>query len=113
MILIDRARSLVHWCDAQWSKIRMRGSRGKIGGRKIGNSGQTEGNKQLIRAYGSGKVVHVVDAGHAKTPVVVSRVRRDRAPRLPWRLSPFTSTEVVYGVTGSDVTVLPEYGVSP
>ena len=28
---------------------------------------------------------------------------------LPW----FTSTEVVYGVTGTDVTVLPEYGVSP
>jgi hypothetical protein len=25
----------------------------------------------------------------------------------------FTSTEVVYGVTGTDVTVLPESGVSP
>jgi hypothetical protein len=25
----------------------------------------------------------------------------------------FTSTEVVYGVTGTDVTVLPDYGVSP
>jgi hypothetical protein len=25
----------------------------------------------------------------------------------------FTSTEVVYGVTGTDVTVLPGYGVSP
>ena len=25
----------------------------------------------------------------------------------------FTSTEVVYGVTGTDVTALPEYGVSP
>jgi len=25
----------------------------------------------------------------------------------------FTSTEVVYGVTGTDVTVLPEYGVLP
>jgi len=25
----------------------------------------------------------------------------------------FTSTEVVYGVTGADVTELPEYGVSP
>jgi hypothetical protein len=25
----------------------------------------------------------------------------------------FTSTEVVYGVTDPDVTVLPEYGVSP
>jgi hypothetical protein len=25
----------------------------------------------------------------------------------------FTFTEVVYGVTGTDVTVLPEYGVSP
>ena len=27
--------------------------------------------------------------------------------------SEFTSTEVVYGVTGTDVTELPEYGVSP
>ena len=25
----------------------------------------------------------------------------------------FTSTEVVYGVASTDVTVLPEYGVSP
>jgi hypothetical protein len=25
----------------------------------------------------------------------------------------FTSTEVVYGVTGTDVSGLPEYGVSP
>ena len=25
----------------------------------------------------------------------------------------FTSTEVVYGVTGTEVTELPEYGVSP
>jgi len=46
----------------------MQDSKVKISGRKIGNSGQTEGNKQLIRAYGSGKVVHVVDAGHAKAP---------------------------------------------
>ena len=29
------------------------------------------------------------------------------------RAAPFTSTEVVYGVTGTEVTVLPEYGVSP
>ena len=29
------------------------------------------------------------------------------------RAGRFTSTEVVYGVTGTDVTVLPEYGVSP
>jgi hypothetical protein len=28
-------------------------------------------------------------------------------------LALFTSTEVVYGVTGTDVTELPEYGVSP
>jgi hypothetical protein len=28
-------------------------------------------------------------------------------------LRQFTSTEVVYGVTGTDVTELPEYGVSP
>jgi hypothetical protein len=25
----------------------------------------------------------------------------------------FTSTDVVYGVTGTEVTELPEYGVSP
>jgi len=25
----------------------------------------------------------------------------------------FTSTEVVYGLTGTEVTELPEYGVSP
>jgi hypothetical protein len=29
------------------------------------------------------------------------------------RLRRFTSTEVVYGVTGTGVTELPEYGVSP
>jgi hypothetical protein len=29
--------------------------------------------------------------------------------QAPW----FTSTEVVYGVTGTGVTELPEYGVSP
>ena len=34
--------------------------------------------------------------------------------RFPFDLARmFTSTEVVYGVTGTDVTVLPEYGVSP
>ena len=29
------------------------------------------------------------------------------------RTARFTSTEVVYGVTGTEVTELPEYGVSP
>jgi hypothetical protein len=29
------------------------------------------------------------------------------------RANGFTSTEVVYGVTGTEVTELPEYGVSP
>jgi hypothetical protein len=28
-------------------------------------------------------------------------------------LTLFTSTEVVYGLTGTEVTELPEYGVSP
>jgi hypothetical protein len=30
-----------------------------------------------------------------------------------FRPESFTSTEVVYGVTGTEVTELPEYGVSP
>jgi hypothetical protein len=38
--------------------------------------------------------------------------REDLLPR-PQNGERFTSTEVVYGVTGTDVTVLPEYGVSP
>jgi len=37
--------------------------------------------------------------------ITVSQLETDRQR--------FTSTEVVYGVTGTDVTVLPEYGVSP
>ena len=50
------------------------------------------------------------------------RTRRMPYPLLPHRRSKthfttlpcrFTSTEVVYGVTGTDVTGLPEYGVSP
>jgi hypothetical protein len=36
------------------------------------------------------------------------------APRFKVMLCAlFTSTEVVYGVTGTEVTRLPEYGVSP
>ena len=39
------------------------------------------------------------------------RARTGRSARIPpWS---FTSAEVVYGVTGTDVTRLPEYGVSP
>jgi len=41
MILIDRARSLVHWSDGKQSKIRMQDYGGKIGGNKIGNSGNS------------------------------------------------------------------------
>jgi hypothetical protein len=37
---------------------------------------------------------------------------RTRSP-AEQRAAEFTSTEVVYGVTGTDVTELPEYGVSP
>ena len=33
--------------------------------------------------------------------------------RLEETPAEFTSTEVVYGVTGTEVTELPEYGVSP
>jgi drug/metabolite transporter (DMT)-like permease len=40
MILTDRARSLVHWCDGQESKIRMRDSRVEMSGMSISNSGQ-------------------------------------------------------------------------
>jgi hypothetical protein len=49
MILIDRARSLVHWCDGQQSKIRMQEPRGKISGNKLGNSGNRGGNSGLTR----------------------------------------------------------------
>jgi hypothetical protein len=35
------------------------------------------------------------------------------AGKSSWAATMFTSTEVVYGVTGTDVTELPEYGVSP
>jgi hypothetical protein len=39
---------------------------------------------------------------------------REATLRVPPALAGgFTSTEVVYGVAGTDVTVLPEYGVSP
>jgi hypothetical protein len=40
------------------------------------------------------------------------RVRRVSRSYRSLCAVPFTSTEVVYGVTGTDVTVLPEYGVS-
>jgi len=38
------------------------------------------------------------------------RTAQSKAQACGW---PFTSTEVVYGVTGTGVTELPEYGVSP
>jgi hypothetical protein len=50
MILTVRARSLVHWCDAQPSKIRMRDSRAKISDCKIGNSEIQGRNTRLTRA---------------------------------------------------------------
>jgi len=40
-------------------------------------------------------------------------VMRSSAAPLPVLGPGFTSTEVVYGVTGTEVTELPEYGVSP
>ena len=49
-------------------------------------------------------VLHLQDVG-----VWLDRPRFG-SERFP---SPFTSTEVVYEVTGTGVTELPEYGVSP
>ena len=46
--------------------------------------------------------------------MAVGHFRRKREAPLTVEGHPrFTSTEVVYGVTGSGVTELPEYGVSP
>jgi hypothetical protein len=39
--------------------------------------------------------------------------RADGHQATPGGSRAFTSTEVVYGVTGTEVTGLPEYGVSP
>jgi hypothetical protein len=44
VILTVRARSLVHWCDGQLSKIRMQESGVKISGRTISDSGQDSRN---------------------------------------------------------------------
>jgi hypothetical protein len=46
------------------------------------------------------------DEGQSKNASVPDGLVRDSD-------SGFTSAEVVYGVTGTEVTVLPEYGVSP
>jgi len=43
------------------------------------------------------------------TVLVATLAMARRYERERW----FTSTEVVYGVTGTEVTRLPEYGVSP
>jgi hypothetical protein len=50
MILTDRARSLVHWCDGEQSKIRMQETEGKISRRKIGDSGKEGRNGTVSRA---------------------------------------------------------------
>src|SRR5262249_34442094 len=49
MILTDRARSLVHWCDGEQSKLRMQEPKVEISRSKIGNSGSTGGNRVLTR----------------------------------------------------------------
>jgi len=49
------------------------------------------------------------DAAYAE--LWVGAVRREVLDRM--LIFAFTSTEVVYGVTGTGVTELPEYGVSP
>ena len=71
-----------------------------------------------VRDGGANSAISLVLPGdlslgaHAPAPA-------QRNPRLPCRLrlqpreAAFTSTEVVYGVTGTEVTRLPEYGVSP
>jgi hypothetical protein len=41
-----------------------------------------------------------------------AHITRDRLPLAGWTLG-FTSTGVVYGVAGIDVTALLEYGASP
>jgi hypothetical protein len=46
MILTDRARSLVHWSDGQWSKIRMQEPTVKIRSRNISNGDQKGQNKR-------------------------------------------------------------------
>jgi hypothetical protein len=74
MILIARARSLVHWCDGEQNKIRMQQRRVKISGSKIGNSGKQHGNRGRTRASRSGKVVDPANAGH-----------RERSTRLGMR----------------------------
>jgi hypothetical protein len=51
MILTARARSLVHWCDGQQSKIRMQDSRVMMSGTKIGDGGQMEYEKQVEQAH--------------------------------------------------------------
>jgi hypothetical protein len=44
---------------------------------------------------------------------VDSPSRGQNASTTTARARRFTSTEVVYGLTGTEVTELPEYGVSP
>jgi hypothetical protein len=46
------------------------------------------------------------------TPAQIDQVE-SLAARIADAVAVFTSAEVVYGVTGIDVTVLPEYGVLP
>jgi hypothetical protein len=49
------------------------------------------------------------------TPMSMHGAPAGISARITWRRIWwwFTSTEVVYGVTGTEVTELPEYGVSP
>ena len=62
MILPDRARSPVPWCDGEQSKIRMQEPRAKNSGTKIGKSGSRGRNRGLTREAEAGKVVGSVDA---------------------------------------------------
>jgi len=72
MILNDRARSPVHLCDGELSKIRMQESRVKISGRKIRNSGTGTRNGEVSRQTRRREIVGTVDAAQEATPVAAS-----------------------------------------
>jgi hypothetical protein len=70
-----------------------------------------------VRNLGKGYVREVISAYQRSlidtyTAASYLDAKVQQLPRLGQEAT-FTSTEVVYGVTGTDVTVLPEYGVSP
>lgn len=76
------------------------------------NTGRMAGGSIGLAILGT--VAWSVVANTARSSANARRTCREHPPPdAPMRLSEFTSTEVVYGVTGTEVTELPEYGVSP